>query len=177
MTIKTHIGLDSQCYTYLISALENLSEPTDTVSEEKKSLVRIFFYCSPSFWLSPKVINEYDKITDATKRQMHQSWHAGHFLDFNPVPDSDEVDILVNDLKKLHPRENDCIIAAEYQLYGISTILSYDGDLIKNLKNHSHLNIIRPSEYWNNANIPRGAIPITVPHKTNPLNTQSWWRW
>ncbi len=176
MTNKANIGLDSQCYTYLISALENLYEPTDIISEEKKCLVRIFFYCSLPFWLSPKVVDEYNKITDATKLQMHQSWHGVHFLNFNPLPNPNKVEELTKDFKTHHPKDNDCTIIAEYKLYGINTVLSYDADLIKNLQN-SGLSIIRPSEYWTSTNIPKGARPQVVPHGTNPLSNQSWWHW
>jgi len=172
----TNLGLDSQCYTYLISALENLHEPTDKLSEEKKSLVRIFFYCSPPFWLSPKVVDEYKQITDETKLQMHQNWHGVHFLNFNPLPDSKKVEELAQDFKKYHPRDNDCTIIAEYKLYGINTVLSYDADMIRNLQN-TGLKIIRPSEYWKDTNIPNGDRPKVIPHHTNPLSNECWWKW
>lgn len=176
MTNNANIGLDSQCYTYLISALENLYEPRDTLSEEKKSLVRIFFYCSPTFWLSPKVIDEYKQITDPIRLQMHQNWDEGHFLNFNPLPNSNQVEKLAKDFERDHPSYNDCTIIAEYKLYDINTVLSYDADLIKNLQNIG-LSIIRPSEYWKSANIPKGSRPKVVPHATNPLIYQSWWHW
>jgi hypothetical protein len=173
---KTNLGLDSQCFTYLISAFENVVEPTDTLSEEKKSLVWIYFYCSPSFWLSPKVKDEYDKIKDVTKHHMHLSWHGVHFHNFNPLPNPNKVEELAKDFKKYHSGDNDCTIIAEYKLYGINTVLSYDAGLINNLQNRG-VSIIRPSEYWMSTKIPKGAKPKLIPDGTNPLSNQIWWRW
>jgi hypothetical protein len=49
----SEIGLDSQCLTYLISALENVAAPTDRLAEQKVSLVRLYLYTPGTVWVTP----------------------------------------------------------------------------------------------------------------------------
>ena len=38
-----HVGLDSQCLSYLLDGIAGISEPTDALAEEKKALLRTWF--------------------------------------------------------------------------------------------------------------------------------------
>jgi hypothetical protein len=40
-------GLDSNCLTFLLEALEGIAEPTDALAAQKIALVRLFFYGTP----------------------------------------------------------------------------------------------------------------------------------
>ena len=57
------VGLDSQCFSYLLDALEGVSEPTDALADERKALVRTYFYSPGTFSLLPQVRAECDRIT------------------------------------------------------------------------------------------------------------------
>lgn len=180
---EINIGLDSQCFTYLFyNVLENCEEPE--VSEKKKekqkdeeiALVRIFLYSKSNLWLSPTVIDEYKKISDNTKLDIHNSRSSVHLCELIPKPSESEVDQLKDCLLKKHNEENDCKIISEYKLYGVDTVLSYDSDLLKrigSLDQLSPLKIMSPSEFWKSLKIKKGSNPSKTPTKDNPLNNQT----
>ncbi len=51
-----HVGLDSQCLSYLLDGIVGVSEPTDSLAEEKKALLRSWFYKPGTFILSETAI-------------------------------------------------------------------------------------------------------------------------
>ncbi len=51
----SEIGLDSQCLTYLISALEGVAAPSDSLAEQKVALVRLYLYTPGTVWVTPTV--------------------------------------------------------------------------------------------------------------------------
>ncbi len=184
MTVsEINIGLDSQCYTYLISALNDVVEPKDDdpTKEQKISLVRLFLYPeSITFCLSPTVINEYEEIRDSTRLDIHNSWASVHFCKFNPEPLIDHVNVLKDCLLEKHNKENDCKIISEYKLYGVNTVLSYDSDLLKKLsglQEISSLKILSPLDFWSSLNVAEDSNPSHTPTGDNPLSNQTWWRW
>jgi hypothetical protein len=77
-----------------------------------------------------------------------------------------------------HPKLNDCRVLAEAEELGLDVMLTYDNKFWKRLQNSSATTmLVKPSTYWAGLGVPRGAQPKTLPDHTNPLSSQSWWRW
>jgi hypothetical protein len=58
------IGLDSQCLSYLIDALEGVPPPADDHAEQKVALVRLYLYSPRTLWVTPAVEREFSRIRD-----------------------------------------------------------------------------------------------------------------
>jgi hypothetical protein len=67
-----HVGLDSQCLSYLLDAIAGISEPTDLLAAEKKALLRSWFYKSGTFVLTETVISEVSRIRNIDRREFHE---------------------------------------------------------------------------------------------------------
>lgn len=99
------------------------------------------------------------------------------FLDY-PVQDAKAVQARAELFQSEHPMLNDCRILAEAEELGFDVLLTYDNNFWKRLQNSSATTrLIKPSAYWAGLGVPRGAQPKTEPHHSNPLSSQSWWRW
>ncbi|SEP44046.1 hypothetical protein SAMN05216316_3164 [Nitrosovibrio sp. Nv6] len=99
------------------------------------------------------------------------------FIDY-PVHDSTAVQTRAVYFEQDHPEPSDCRILAEAEELQLEFVLTYDHDFEKRLSKVSSISkLIKPSSYWSSLDIPRGAKPKTVPHHTNPLSEQTWWRW
>lgn len=173
------IGLDSQSLSYLLDAIVGIEEPTDILATEKKALVRSWFYRPGgfAFTLTATVIAEVRQIPDATRREFHESFIRTLFLDY-PVLDPIAVQARADQFAGAHPKPRDCRILAEAEELGLDVVLTYDHDFWKRLREKSPTTrLIKPSEYWADLGIPAGAMPQTIPHPTNPISAQSWWRW
>lgn len=66
-----HIGLDSQCLSYLLDGIAGITEPLDALAKEKKAILRIWFYQPGSFILGETVISEVAKIRNLDRREFH----------------------------------------------------------------------------------------------------------
>jgi predicted nucleic acid-binding protein len=177
--IVNPIALDSNCFTYLILGLANASKPQSKFASEQISLARLFFYLPSNFALEfgPTVKREYERIRDVSQRNEHESWAAVLFHQFTP-PDPLAVIDCAARLSQLHNDLDDCRIVAECWNSGISTLLTYDGNILKNLAPHSTAPGIKtPTEFWNSLSIPKGSPPTYVPMIGNPLRNETWWRW
>ncbi len=172
---KTIFGLDSQCYTYLISAWASIQEPdlNDPLRVEKISLVRMYFYFNP-LYVCPMIKEEYLKIKDEDKLKMHESWDVV-FPTFSTELDRSQIDVLACHYNTFHSDLDDCKVVAEYE--GINILLSYDFDLIKHLGTKTkNVRIVKPSEHWASIKVTKNIKPNVIPHETNPLSLQSWWK-
>lgn len=177
--LKAHVGLDSNCLTYLLTAISGISEPTDDLALEKIALIRIWFHKPGNFcfYLTETVVSEVKNIPDSKHRELHDSFIRTLFCDY-PVQDVDTVQQRAAYFQNLHNKQNDCRVLAEAEELGLDILLTYDNDFWKKLKCASNkTRLMKPSEYWASLGIPRGANPITVPHSTNPLSQENWWRW
>ena len=171
-----HVGLDSQCLSYLLDGIAGVSMPTDSLAEEKKALLRIWFYQPGTFILSETVISEVAKIRNLDRRKFHESFVQTLFLDY-PVRDSAAVQDRAAYLQRSHPEQSDCRILAEAEELRLDFLLTYDNNFRKRLSAASSTTMLMtPSSYWGALGIAKGAAPVTVPHHTNPLSQQSWWR-
>jgi len=171
------IGLDSQCLSYLLDAIAGIDEPKDSLASEKKALLRSWFYKPGTFTLTETVISEVGRIPNAERREIHESFIRTLFLDY-PVRNLTAVQARASQFQMTHPKPRDCRILAEAEELGLDIVLTYDHDFWKRLHGLSPTTkLIKPSAYWTGLNVPRGAEPRTVPHHTNPLSQQTWWRW
>jgi len=171
------IGLDSQCLSYLLDAIAGIDEPRDSLAPEKKALLRSWFYKPGTFTLTETVISEIKGIPSEERREFHESFIRTLFLDY-AVRNLSAVQARAGEFQMKHPRPMDCRILAEAEELGLDIVLTYDHDFWKRLQGTSPTTkLIKPSAFWGDLNIPRGAEPRTVPHHTNPLSLQSWWRW
>lgn len=171
------VGLDSQCLSYLLDGIAGISEPTDPLASEKIALLRSWLYRSGTFTLTRTVVAEVANIPDVERRELHQSFMRTLFLDY-PVQDVEAVQTRAELFQSKHPMLSDCRILAEAEELGLDVLLTYDNDFWRRLQNSSATTrLIKPSVYWADLGVPHGAQPKTVPHHTNPLSPQSWWRW
>jgi predicted nucleic acid-binding protein len=172
-----HIGLDSQCLSYLLDAISGIGEPTDSLASEKKAILRSWFYKPRTFILTETVIAEVGRIRNLERRKFHESFVRTLFLDY-PVRNLAPVQVRAAQLQVNHPKPSDCQILAEAEELRLDIVLTYDHDFLKRLSNASPTTKrMKPSAYWLGLGVPRGVKPITIPHHTNPLSEQSWWRW
>jgi hypothetical protein len=174
---RPHLGLDSQCLSYLLDSIENIDKPSDSLADEKIALLRTWFYNNSTFILTETVISEVRRIRDITRREFHESYIRTLFLDYK-VHDRDTVQAKAIQFNQYHPGHSDCLILAEAEELKLDFVLTYDHDFWKSLSDVPNTTkLMKPSEYWINLNISKGEKPVTVPHHTNPLCEQTWWRW
>lgn len=171
------VGLDSQCLSYLLDGISGVSEPTDSLAAEKVALLRSWFYLAGTFTLTETVLTEVRKIRNSERRDLHESAVRTLFLDY-PVRDDDATTSRAKLFQAKHPKQNDCRILAEAEELGLDILLTYDCKFWKRLRSSSAITrLMKPLDYWASLRIPRGAQPRTVPHHTNPLSQEMWWRW
>jgi predicted nucleic acid-binding protein len=178
-TQSQYIGLDSQCYSYLLDAISGISKPTDSLASEKVALIRAWFYKTGqfSFVLTETVVNETSKIKNIERRNRHDSFRNTLFHD-PAVQDPIAVKNRANEFYKHHRKLNDCLVLAEAEELRLDVVLTYDDKFWKRLQNSSGITrLMKPSNFWVSLQLPRGVRPTTVPHETNPLSQQQWWRW
>ncbi len=173
------IGLDSNCFSYLLDALNGIDEPKEGhLKNEYIALVRIFFYDHFGLWLTKAVLEEAQNINEPTRREMHRSWSSTLFGE-SDIQNPDHVQKRINELQPFHGKSpKDCRVIAEAEDIFISVLLTYDKEMIKRLADKTNnLKLMMPSDYWLSLNIPHGQRPKSRPHETNPLYTKTWWHW
>jgi predicted nucleic-acid-binding protein len=184
-TNNLHVGLDSNCLSFLLDCIANISVPTGQSpneqldADEKIALLRLWFYKpgSFSFVLTETVISEVARIRNVERREFHENFIRTLFIDY-PVRDHVAVQARTEQYAVHHTGRSDCQILAEAEELKLNVVLTYDKDFLKKLATFSATTkIMKPSSFWASLGIPKGAKPVTVPHHTNPLSEQSWWRW
>jgi len=174
---RPHVGLDSQCLSYLLDAIAGISEPTGLLAAEKKALLHSWFYKPGTFVLTETVIAEVSRIRNTNRREFHESFIRTLFLEY-PVRDLATVQARAEQFEVSHPNPGDCRILAEAEELRLDFLLTYDHKFWERLSSvSSTTRLLKPWDFWISRGIPKGAKPVTVPHPTNPLSVQSWWRW
>jgi hypothetical protein len=176
VSAAVHVAADSQCVSFLIDALINVKEPTDALADQRIALFRTYLYRDRALLLTPTVIAECKAIPNAGRAAHHESWISTFFGVTQPI-DPVGIDARTAELLAIHNGAGDCRILAEAEDVGINVLLSFDAALISRLCDRTTVQLLRPLEFWESLNIPKGARPITVPHSTNPLATLDWWKW
>lgn len=174
---SSRVALDSNCYTYLIEALEAGDAPkvTDALRLEKLALVRTMLYDEWGLYITPKVTEEYLRIRAPSRSALHKSWSV-LFTEVQPIDPRlilERIDVL----SARHSDRDDCTVLAEAADARLKILLTYDSDFIAHLSRQTDVEVMRPSDYWERLNVPKGAKPRTFPHSTNPLGAAKWWRW
>lgn len=166
--------MDSQCLSYLVDALTQISIPKDALALQRIALAKIFFYCPGTLWTTPTVSRECAKIRQIQRAELHQSWILTHFgiLPF----DQSATERRATDLSVLHSGKNDCLILAEAEATGYDVLITNDRAFRRNLSPHSKVLLINPAEYWGSMAVPPGTVPSKAPTLDNPLSGQVWWR-
>lgn len=171
------IGLDSQCLSYLLDAIVDIEEPFDSLAEEKKALIRIWLYPPVTYYVTETVLSETEGIKGKERRDFHKSFIDTLFLD-SPIRNPSAVNNRANALSAFHSGTKDCRVLAEAEDQELDFLLTYDKNFLKHLSPASiSVKVTKPSPYWADLRIPKGAKPQTVPHHTNPLSRKKWWRW
>ncbi len=173
--LLSEVGLDSQCLSFIIDALEGVAEPTDALAEQKVALVRTYLYTPGTLWTMPTVKREFERIRDPVRRAKHRSWTSVLFGVY-PLKDPKAVRQRAAELEVLHADIDDRMVLAEAEDIGFSVLLSFDADFVKHLTHRTRLNLTRPVPFWDSLAIPKGATPDKVPNPENPLASQTWWR-
>jgi predicted nucleic acid-binding protein len=94
------------------------------------------------------------------------------------VGDQSAVDARASEYFSIHRKDNDCHILAEAEIGDAEVLLTYDQRMLKRLRNKTKsINLLSPTEYWAQLNVPVGSRPYTSPSESNPLTKESWWLW
>jgi hypothetical protein len=172
----SELALDSNCLSYVIDALEGIGEPTDALAQQKVALVQLFLYTPGTLWTLPTVKREFSRIPDPKRRAAHESW-TNVLFGVRPLNHPDAVRRRADDLAGIHADEDDRMVLAEAEDIGFASLLSFDGTFLRRMAPHARLNLATPLACWQELAVPKGATPCHVPHDTNALATQTWWRW
>jgi hypothetical protein len=170
------VGVDSQCLSYVIDAFSGISAPTDSLYKQKLALIRLFFYCPGTLWVTSTVTTECSRIRNICRAELHASFIGVLFGEI-PLNDSSDIIQRAEMLKIHHSGENDCIIVAEAENVGHTTLLSFDRRLVRHLTPYTKVRLIDPAKYWDELSIPHGIKADKIPHITNPLSSENWWHW
>lgn len=177
MGSSVQVGIDSQCLSYFIDAMASTTLPTDSLAPQKIALTRLFFYLPDTLWVTPTVTEECAQIRNAERASLHQSF-ISVLCGEKQLRNASEVKLRTSYLMQHHSGPNDCLILAEGEDVGHDVLLSFDSNFIRRLSPYSpKVELIRPKDYWNSLHIPHGVKPNKIPHSTNPLALQDWWRW
>lgn len=178
VTNITHrqIGLDTQCYSYLIDGMSGVLSPTDSLGSQRIALLRLFIYLPGTLWITETVSEECARIRNTTRAQLHQSFSQTIFGEL-PLRNTVAIRERKLELEAFHKGENDCRILAEAEDVGHTVLLTFDTKFIRHLASRTPIQIIQPESYWASLALPSRAEPDKLPAVENPLSHQTWWQW
>ena len=172
------VGIDSNVLSYLVEPLDSRYDPSmdhSSLKPERIAIVRIYFYKGLSYYVTPTVRLEYQRIRNTVRRDLHD--RLCQFLLLDPWSlNQTAAHKRTSDLLTNHSDLDDCSIVAEAELMGLQALITCDGDLITHLRPLTNVLIIRPSDYWKSIGIQSGGKPVIAPASSNPLSTLNWWR-
>lgn len=175
------IGIDSNALTYLVQALAPGYDPEEDPSdlaEERRAMVRIYFYRDEPYYVLPSVEIEYNGIRNELIKEQHELICKILLLDHNWEFDTSKLRDRKQELLAHHTEDKDCQIVAEAELAGLDVLLTCDARLKRCLASRTmNLEIISPKEFWDSLEVPHGAKPLLRPHSSNPLSHARWWKW
>ncbi|AEI68315.1 hypothetical protein [Corallococcus macrosporus] len=173
---ERRVGLDSQCFSYLLDVLDERVDLAEDILEVGRTLVRCWLY-RDKYLLTQKVVDEYRAIRKAERLELHASFNRVHFFQ-EPVRNQSRVEARFLELKPFHSGLSDCRILAEAEDSGFDVLLMYDKDFCGRLASRAQgVALMKPADYWASLAIPRGTQPKSMPTWDNPLSKETWWRW
>jgi hypothetical protein len=183
MTMGTQykVGIDSNCLTLLIEAVDpDYDSVMDNaqLAEEKKAILRIFFYVGITYYVGPTVEKEYKSIKNNEKYQKHCSICDNLLLDGPWRLNNSFLLERSQMFKTHHSGQEDCDILAETEEMSLDILLTNDKNFINRLASITKsVKLIKPSRFWLSLGVPKGSKTILRPAHSNPLFHKTWWRW
>lgn len=171
-----HVGLDSQCLSYLIEAMSVTSAPTGNLAPEKLALFRCFLYRPSGLHITPTVTAEWERIRNPDRLALHRSYSETLISQTQPISQS-QIDTRTLALQSFRSDADDCRILSEAEDASLSVLLTFDSRFIDRLRSHTTIKLMKPVDFWLSLNIPHGSKPNTKPCLDNPLSQEKWWRW
>jgi hypothetical protein len=157
--------------------MNGVEEPTDALADEKKAMLRCYLYLPDTLYGTPTVVEECEAIPDPERRELHSRFFYANF-DVVEIVDASRVSNLVSEFNERHAKINDCKVVAEAIVGGADILITFDSDMTSKLSPVSEpMRIMSPSAFWASLEIPNDATPDKVPHHSNPLSAQAWWKW
>lgn len=175
-TIHPQLGLDTQCYSYLIDGISGVSKPTDNLGPQRIALLRLYLYLPGTLWITKTVAEECARIRTTTRAEFHQSFSQTLFGEL-PLRNRAAIWVRELELAPFHKGANDCRILGEAEDVEHTVLLTFDTKFIRDLASRTTINLIQPESYWVSLAIPPGTEPDKFPAADNPLSQQVWWRW
>jgi hypothetical protein len=169
-------AIDSQCFTYLISAAERIDGPVGPQADEKVALFRSFLY-GPPLTLTETVVGEYGAIRSEQRRKSHSTWSLVNFNRFRSGDSACVIAMRAVHFNAFHSGTNDCRILAEAEAAGMRALVTFDFRFRRRLQQETAVALLTPVEYWESLAVAPGSIPKTIPAPANPLAEQTWWKW
>ena len=173
------VAIDSNALTYLVEAMEPNYDPANddpSLAVERISMLRTFLYTGTPFYVLPQVRKEYNNIPRYEWRNIHAST-VGVLLEEIFIENQDNaIQKRKTEFMSFYPKNKDCQVLAEAEAMNMSSLLTRDDNFINRLSPHTTIQMVYPSEFWNNLNIVSGAELKTFPLESNPLFGKSWWK-
>ena len=175
------IALDSNGLTYLLQAnrggYDPDMDPDAELANQRKALLLLWLYTDNPV-IVPTVARENQRIRDAHKRHEHQTWTQFHFHEvLEKWLDADQIDARVAELEAFHKKPSDCRIVAECEgvkSVTVDALATFDGKLLKKLRERSRVPIATPDECWRRAAVAPGTKPQVTLGPEHPLFGVPW---
>jgi hypothetical protein len=171
--MASRVAVDTDVFGELVKALMWTGGPNPPY--EAIAAVRIYYYLT-DISVTPAVSAEMDERGD----QSEFNWRSYHFHEVSGKDESYRgcVKGMAQRYMDYHSDPRDCTLVAEVECALVEALLTLNGDLIRTLGTQAEkVRILRPSEYWAQAAVGRGATPRITPRDDNPLSAATWWRW
>ena len=171
--MSSRVALDLDVFSRLVRALNWNGGPEP--DGESVAAVRIYLYVTNP-WITPTVAAEIEERKDP----LEITWRN---YQFSEISHPDEfyrgcVKGMSQRYIDYYPDPRDCRLVAEAECAKLETLLTLRADLIKGMRARAEvIGVMTPSDYWNRAHMPRGAVPRIKPQSENPLSSAAWWRW
>lgn len=157
--------------------MQGVEAPQDGLETEKTALLRTYLYTPGTLYVTPTVVDECARIRSVKRRELHETYLSVLIAEWQ-MEDQGQVEERAQRLGQAHGGKADCRIFVEAEHAEFRALLTYDSKFLNRLCNvESCVLLARPSEYRERLAIPHGAKPDKVPHRTNPLAAETWWRW
>jgi hypothetical protein len=174
-------AIDRSGWQYLADATGGAYDPAldaSDVREERIAALRIVLHTPSILCVTPSVYAELERIRDPGLWRDKEGMRDVFIREVQPRDMNAElVEGRTRALQALHSDPDDCRVVAEAEAARVSRFITFDRHLVKYLTWHSILMPTQPSAYWRDLRVPQGANPRLSPAPSNPLSTQSWWRW
>lgn len=173
LRMASRVAVDTDVFGELVKALMwtgSADPPAEAVAA-----VRICYYLT-DISVTPTVSAEINERAD----QSELNWRSYHFHEVSGKDESYRgcVKGMAQRYMDYHSDPRDCTLVAEVECALVEALLTLNGDLIRTLGTQAEkVRILRPSEYWAQAAIGRGATPRITLRDDNPLSAATWWRW